>query len=270
VRPVALTIAGFDPTTAAGVGADLRVFHQAGVDGRAVLALLTAQGAQGVTRAVPVEAALVEAQIAALLIEGRPGAVKTGALGSEANVRAIARSLGSAGLAPIVDPVILSSSGHALLDAGGVRALRDVLLPIARLVTPNAPEAEALTGERVEDVASAERAGRAILARGAAAVLVKGGHLEGAECIDVLVTPSGTRLYTAPRSARRDIRGTGCSLSAAITALLADGEDLATSIALAKTWLTAAIEGAPTPAEGRGPLDHFAPFPLRARGRRPV
>lgn len=267
---IALTIAGSDPTGAAGIAADLKTFHQAGAVGQAVVTLVSVQSVLGVESVVAVDAALVGAQIAAVVAGARPGAVKTGALATEAIVREVAAQLRSAGLRPVVDPVLLSSSGHSLLDEGGRRALVEALLPIARLITPNAPEAEALTGLPVRDLAGAERAGRALIEGGARAVLVKGGHLEGPESIDVLVTQHGVRRYASLRSARRDVRGTGCTLSAAITALLARGEDLETSIELAKSWLTAAIEGAAVVPRGRGSLDHFTPFPLRAQGRGPL
>ncbi len=267
---LALTIAGADPTGAAGIAADLKTFHQAGVLGQAVITLVSVQSALGVGRVVPMDAALVQEQLAALLADRRPDAVKTGALATAAIVRVVAEQLAAAGVAPVVDPVMLSTSGHSLLDAAGRLALLEILIPIARLVTPNAPEAEALTGEPVRDLEGAERAARALLARGAAAVLVKGGHLDGPESVDLLVTRERVRVYTAPRSARRDVRGTGCTLSAAITALLSRGADLETSVELAKRWLGSAIERASVTERGRGSLDHTAPFPSLAQDGRPV
>jgi hydroxymethylpyrimidine/phosphomethylpyrimidine kinase len=267
---VALTIAGADPTGAAGIAADLKTFHQAGAIGQAVVTLVTVQSAHGVARVVPMSPELVGEQIAALAVDGRPAAVKTGALGTAEIVRVVARELARAGLAPVVDPVMLSTSGHPLLDDDGQKALLETLVPIARLLTPNAPEAEALTGQPVRDLEEAERAGRMLLERGAQAVLVKGGHLAGLESVDLLVTRDGVRRYASIRSARHDVRGTGCTLSAAITALLGRGLDLETSVELSKAWLTAAIESAPSGSPGRGALDHFAPFPPRARGTGPL
>ena len=255
--PVALSIAGSDPSGGAGIQADLKTFHQHGVYGCAVVTLLTVQNTRGVTRMDVLDAALVGAQLAAVLDDIPPGAVKTGALGSAAVVEAIATRLATSSVPLVVDPVLAATHGGALLDADGCRALVARLLPRAALVTPNLAEAAALSGRAVVSEADAREAARAIADLGARAVLVKGGHLEG-DAVDTFYVDGHFERLVAPRVATRHTHGVGCALSAAITALLARGVPLIDACARAKQWVSAAIAAAPGLGGGAGPIDHGA------------
>ncbi len=220
---VALSIAGCDPSGGAGIAADLKTFAALEVYGTVVVSALTAQSTRGVTGVHPVPAAFVEQQLDTLLDDLTVHATKIGMLPDAGAVGAVADVLGRREVGPVVcDPVMVATSGDALADDGAVRALRERLLPLADLVTPNAPEAAALLGTSVADDEQglAEQA-RALLDLGPAAVLVKGGHLEGAESVDVLVTAAGTTLTRRPRVATASTHGTGCTLSSALAALLA-------------------------------------------------
>jgi hydroxymethylpyrimidine/phosphomethylpyrimidine kinase len=259
--PVALTIAGSDPSGGAGLQADLKTFHQHGVYGASVVTLLTVQNTQSVSRVEVLDAELVKAQLLAVVTDIAPQAAKTGALGDAALVKMVAAQMQSMRCPLVVDPVMVSKHGHALLSLDAQRAVREALLPVCTLVTPNTPEAEALTGLSVRTLAEAEAAGRSILAMGPQAVLVKGGHLDGAQAIDVLVTAAGCAHFESPRLETRQTHGTGCTLSAAITARLALGYLLPDAVRLAKQWLTEALRTAPHLGHGIGPVNHLAPLP---------
>ncbi|HEX5385854.1 MAG TPA: bifunctional hydroxymethylpyrimidine kinase/phosphomethylpyrimidine kinase [Gemmatimonadales bacterium] len=257
---IALTIAGSDSGGGAGIQADLKTFHQFGVFGTSVVVALTAQNTRGVLAAQPVPDTMVSAQLDALAGDLPPDALKTGMLAEAGLVRLVAAAVRANGWRPlVVDPVMVSTSGHALLTAEAAHTLRDELLPLAALVTPNLDEAAALTGHAVEDVAAMERAGADLLALGARAALVKGGHLAGDVVTDVLVTSTGVRRFTAPRHGRRPLHGTGCTLSAAITAGLALGRDLETAVADGLDFVRRAIASAPGLGSGATPLDHTVP-----------
>lgn len=255
--PLALTIAGSDPSGGAGLQADLKTFHQHHVYGMAVVSLLTVQSTKGVTQVQTVEPALLTAQLLHLLDDLTPGAAKTGALGTAALVEAVAAQARHFAFPLVVDPVMVSKHGHALLDEAAQRALRVALLPCASLLTPNVPEAEVLLGARIASVADARAAAQALWRLGAKAVLVKGGHLEG-PATDVLFDGVEWLEFTAPRSATPHTHGTGCTLSAAITAQLALGRPLKEAVARAKAYLTRALETAPGLGHGVGPVNHFA------------
>lgn len=255
--PVALTIAGSDPSGGAGLQADLKTFHQFGVYGQAVVSLITIQNSLGVSRVEPLAPELVQDQIAAVLSDVLPGAIKTGALSGAAVISAVAGALGQHEIPLVVDPVLGGSTGAGFLDPAARAALLEELIPGAFLVTPNLREAELLTGLHVTNLESMEAAARKLLDGGARNALVKGGHLEG-DAVDLLVTPTGTRAYSSPRIATRHSHGTGCTLSAAITACLARGVELEASIARAKTFVSAAIRTNPGLGAGSGPLNHFA------------
>src|SRR5262249_25762560 len=185
-RPVALTIAGSDPSGGAGVQADLKVFNALGVYGYSALTALIAQNSSSVSRVVPASPAMVVAQIDSVAAEHRPDAVKIGALGNAAIVRAVVRAIRDLGLPrPVVDPVIFASAGTRLLDAPGERALRSHLIPIARVVTPNLPEAERLINIRIRSIPDMKKAAEEFVALGAQAAVIKGGHLErSAQSVD--------------------------------------------------------------------------------------
>lgn len=261
MRPVALTIAGSDPGGGAGVQADLKTFAALGVYGYSALTAVIAQNSARVTRLAPVASSMVAAQIEAIAAERKPAAVKTGALANAAIVREVARILDVLGLpAPVVDPVMISSSGSRLLDRAGVAALRTRLVPISRIVTPNVPEAQALSGVKIDGVEAMREAARRIVRLGARAVVVKGGHLAARlDAIDLLYDRGGFVTLKAPRLAPGNAHGTGCAFSAAVAAYLARGVDLEGAVRRAKKFVTAALERSFTLGpRGRPILDHFA------------
>jgi len=257
--PVALTIAGSDPSGGAGLQADLKTFHHFGAYGEAVATLITVQNTQGVTRVETLAPDLVTAQIAAVLADIPPGAAKTGALGSRAIVEAVADIAGRFSFPLVVDPVMISKHGARLMDAESAQALVGKLIPRAYLLTPNLDEAAALVGFAVNDP-SAMRSAAEVLARmGAANVLVKGGHLAGGEALDVLYLNNGEfREFSAARVDTVHTHGSGCTYSAAITAELAKGAALVDAVARAKEFVTRAIQTAPRLGGGQGPLNHWA------------
>jgi hydroxymethylpyrimidine/phosphomethylpyrimidine kinase len=262
--PVALTIAGSDSSGGAGIQADLKTFAALGVYGASVIAALTAQNTNGVSGIHAVPAGFVTAQIDAVFGDLEVDAVKIGMAAELATIDAIAAGLTRWSPKHVVlDPVMVATSGDRLLAAGAVDALRTKLMPRASLVTPNLPEAAALLDEPVAVSESAiESQGKRLLALGCRAVLIKGGHGEGAESIDYLVSSGGTIALAAPRVATKNTHGTGCSLSSAIAAGLAKGEDMESAVRNAKTWVSAAIAAADrfTVGHGHGPIHHFHKF----------
>ncbi|MBA2683275.1 MAG: bifunctional hydroxymethylpyrimidine kinase/phosphomethylpyrimidine kinase [Gemmatimonadaceae bacterium] len=257
--PIALTIAGSDSGGGAGVQADIKTFHHFHVFGTSAITAVTAQNTRGVQGWVAIPVSMIEAQIDSVAGDLRPAATKTGMLADSAIVTAVAASIRRHAFAPlVVDPVMVSASGDPLLERDAVAALRDVLIPLATLVTPNLDEAEILVGETVRDVEAMERAGRVLVARGATAALIKGGHLVGDAAIDVLVHGDRVRVFTHPRLETRHTHGTGCTLSSAITALLARGIELDAAVEQAIDWVHRAIATAPALGAGHGPLNHWA------------
>ena len=256
--PVALTIAGSDPSGGAGLQADLKTFHRFGVYGEAVVTLITVQNTRGVTRVSTLDSALVAAQIQAVLEDIPPQAAKVGALGSREIVEAVAREAGRFSFPLIVDPVMISKHGARLIDEAATRTLIEELIPRTFLLTPNLDEAAALTGLLVEDRDSMARAAQKLASFGAANVLVKGGHLSG-DALDLLYLNGGEiHEFTAPRIATRHTHGSGCTYSAAITAELAKGTPLVDAVARAKAFISEAIRTAPRLGSGNGPLNHHA------------
>jgi len=257
--PIALTIAGSDSGGGAGIQADLKTFQHFHVFGTSVITAVTAQNTRGVAGWAPVDTAMIDLQIDALAVDLRPAALKTGMLGGAAVVETVATAIRRHGLAPlVVDPVMVSASGHALLESDAVDTVREMLVPLAALVTPNLDEAEILVGESVRDVDAMERAGRSLVARGAGAALIKGGHLVGDAAIDVLVHGNRVRVFTHPRLGTQHTHGTGCTLSAAITAHLATGASLDDAVERSIEWVHRAIATAPGLGAGHGPLNHWA------------
>jgi hydroxymethylpyrimidine/phosphomethylpyrimidine kinase len=255
--PIALTIAGSDPSGGAGIQADLKTFHQFGVYGEAVIALLTVQNTVRVARVVVMPPALVLEQLAAVLEDIPPGAAKTGALGSAEMVEAVARAAEDFKFPLVVDPVMVSKHGLSLLPDAAVAAIRERLLPRAFLITPNVPEAEALTGMEIRTLDDMRRAASRLRELGARAVLIKGGHLEG-DATDLLIDGAQFYEFPATRVATSHTHGTGCTYSAAITALLALAYPLPEAVARAKTFITEAIRTSPGLGSGRGPVNHHA------------
>lgn len=256
-KPAALTIAGSDASGGAGIQADLKTFHQFGVYGEAVITLIAVQNTQGVQHVECLGAELVADQIRAAIGDIPPAAAKTGALGNRAIVEAVAALARDFRFPLIVDPVIASKNGTALLASDGIEALKTFLLPNVFLLTPNLDEASILAGLEVRDLAGMRCAAGKLAGMGPQAVLVKGGHLEGAP-IDVLYHRGEWTEFTSPRIETRHTHGTGCTFSAAITASLACGHDLQEAIRRAKRYVTAAIRNNPELGSGSGPLDHHA------------
>jgi hydroxymethylpyrimidine/phosphomethylpyrimidine kinase len=267
--PVALSIAGSDSSAGAGLQADLKTFSALGVYGATVVTAVTVQNTRGVTAVHQVPAGIVAAQIDAVFSDLSVRAVKTGMLGSEAAVHAVADALErwAGGIPIVIDPVLVSSSGSPLLDKGGESALRSRLLPLAALVTPNLLEAAALLDIKPAQNESEIKAQAArLLAMGPKAVLIKGGHAAGPEAIDFYYDGSNFRAYSAPRIAAKNTHGTGCTLASAIAAFLVTGPPMEEAIAQAKTYLQGAIEraGELEIGSGSGPLPHFYRNPREA------
>jgi hydroxymethylpyrimidine/phosphomethylpyrimidine kinase len=259
--PIAVTIAGSDSGGGAGIQADLKTFSALGVYGASVIAALTAQNTRGVTAILNVPPEFVAAQIDAVFSDLAVGAVKIGMLAQADIIAAVAAGLDRWTPANVVlDPVMVATSGDRLLAADAVEALKRELLPRVRLVTPNLPEAAVLADSAVaSSEAEIRRQAEKILALGAKAVLIKGGHGQGDESTDVLFDGASSIRLAAKRVPTKNTHGTGCTLSAAIAAELAKGHDLATAVRAAKTYVTAAIAAADRLAvgAGHGPVHHF-------------
>ena len=259
--PIALTIAGSDSSGGAGIQADLKTFAAFGVYGASVITALTAQNTVGVTGIHQVPPDFVTAQIDAVFGDLGVDAVKIGMVAQLATIDAIVAGLKRWSPANVVlDPVMVATSGDRLLAADAVARLRTELIPLASLLTPNLPEAAALLDEEVAASEPAiESQGRRLLEFGCRAVLIKGGHGQGAESIDYLFGGDGVIALAAPRIATKNTHGTGCSLSSAIAAGLAKGEDMESAVRNAKAWVSAAIAAADRLGVGRGhgPIHHF-------------
>jgi len=268
VRAVALSIAGSDPSGGAGIQADLKTFHQHRVYGCAVPTLLTVQSTVALSRVEVLPAALVAAQLDAVLADLPPAAAKTGALGSAGNARVVAERFEVLRVPLVVDTVRIAKHDAALLSDDARAVLIERLLPCATLVTANAPEAAWLLDMVVEQREQAVAAAERMRALGCAAVMIKGGHLADVDgtATDVLVDARGVMLLSSPRVVTRHTHGVGCALSAAICAHLARGVPLREACSQAKRWLTRAIRSAPGLGAGHGPIDHHAPLPkVRAK-----
>jgi hydroxymethylpyrimidine/phosphomethylpyrimidine kinase len=268
MQPVALTIAGSDPSGGAGIQADLKTFHQFGVYGEAVITLLTVQNTVALEHIEYVPSVLVLHQLRAVLDDIPPAAAKTGALGNRSIIQGLAQAARDFHFPLVVDPVMVSQHGRSLIggDSGAaMQSIRHDLLPCADLITPNLDEAAALTGLEVKDVEGMLRAAQELHKMGAKAVLIKGGHLSG-DAVDVLYTSGLARKFRAPRIETRHTHGTGCTYSAAITAELARGTLLELAVERAKAFITEAIRTAPGLGRGSGPLNHHAAVRLASGG----
>ena len=261
MTPIALTIAGSDSSGGAGIQADLKTFAAFGVYGASVITALTAQNTTGVSGIHQVPAEFVTAQIDAVFSDLAVGAVKIGMVAQPASIDAIVAGLMRWSPKHVVlDPVMVATSGDRLLAAEAVEALRTKLIPLASVITPNLPEAAALLDEPVAvSEAAVEDQGKRLLALGCRAVLIKGGHGQGAESTDYLIDANGIIVLAAPRIATKNTHGTGCSLSSATAAGLAKGENMETAIRNAKAWISAAISAADrfSVGHGHGPVHHF-------------
>lgn len=249
--PVALTIAGSDPSGGAGLQADLKTFHRFGVYGEAVVTLITVQNTMGVERVETLAADLVLAQIRAVLADIPPRAAKVGALGNASVMEAVAEAAKSFEFPLVVDPIIFSKNGARLGDCSS-------LVARAYLLTPNLDEASEMVGFVVDNRDSMRRAAEVLIGMGARNVLVKGGHLAG-DALDLLYLEGGdVHEFSSARIETQHTHGTGCTYSAAITAELAKGTGLVQAVSLAKTFVTEAIRSNPGLGRGAGPLNHFA------------
>lgn len=262
--PIALTIAGSDSGGGAGIQADLKTFSALGVFGCSVIASLTAQNTLGVQGVYPIPPEFVQQQIHSVLSDIPVGALKTGMLATAEIIAAVAQSLGAYPTIPLVlDPVMVATSGDRLLAEDAISTLIRELLPLAAIVTPNLHEAAVLLNTTpAQNLEQMQTQGEAILALGARAVLMKGGHGTDAEACDLLVTPMGMVEFSAPRLNTRNTHGTGCTLASAIAAGLAKGLPLAEAVQQAKTYLHQALLRADQLhiGQGAGPVHHFHAF----------
>ncbi len=255
---VVLSIAGSDSSAGAGIQADLKSITANGAYAATVITAVTAQNTLGVQGAWPLALDAVREQIASVFDDLDVAGVKTGMLGGSEMIELVASELEHR-RAPfvVVDPVMISKTGFALLAEDAASTLRERLLPLATVITPNVHEAEALTGLSLRTVDDAQQAGEMLVEAGASAALVKGGHLEGAPATDVLVTKDSTDVFTGEWIDQRHTHGTGCTYASAIAARLAQGEVLHEAIGNAKDYVTEAIRGGLDIGQGVGPTDHF-------------
>ena len=266
--PIALTIAGSDPSGGAGLQADLKTFTALGVYGASVVTALTAQNTVGVSGVHKVPAEFIRAQYAAVISDLDVRAIKTGMLGDEETVATVAELLALCSAPVVVDPVMVATSGDVLLEPDAIASVKLKLIPLARVITPNLPEAAKLLGASVaaSETEMIDQA-RALLRFGCGAVLIKGGHGAGDEAFDVLVDGQSVHRFVRPRIATRNTHGTGCTLAAAIAAGLARGSDLRGAVENAKEFVWQALRsGAELQiGHGNGPVDHlFAVHKSRA------
>jgi len=253
-----LCVAGTDSSGCSGIAADLRTIAALGGHGQLAVTAVTAQDTCGVHAVAPVSALLVRTQITSVLGDAGTDAVKIGMLANAPIVRAVAAALARSAPARVVlDPVLRSTTGRTLLDDAGQRALIELLLPLADLMTPNLPEAEALLGHPIRGIAGMKAAARRLLDLGPRAVLLKGGHRRG-EAVDVFADARETLMLSAPRIASVDTRGTGCVLSTACACFLAQNCSLPEAVHRAKTFVTAAISHSYPLGRGQGPVNPTA------------
>jgi hydroxymethylpyrimidine/phosphomethylpyrimidine kinase len=258
MRGRVLVVAGSDSGGGAGIQADIKTITALGGFAMTAVTALTAQDTRGVAEVLAVPPAFVAAQMRAALDDLGADAVKTGMLGNAATIEAVCDVLAAhrSRLKVVVDPVMAATGGQRLLAAEALGVLKRRLLPFASLLTPNVPEAEALTGLVIADEAAMWHAAEVLLTLGVPAVLLKGGHLPGEEVTDLLTTERGTVPLRAPRIATRHTHGTGCTLASAIAAGLAQGMELRAAVERARAYVRAAIASAPGYGAGHGPLDH--------------
>ncbi|WP_407543424.1 bifunctional hydroxymethylpyrimidine kinase/phosphomethylpyrimidine kinase (plasmid) [Deinococcus radiomollis] len=261
MKAVALTIAGSDSGGGAGIQADLKTFAAHGVYGTSALTVVTAQNTRGIRMAVALDPALVLAQIEAVLDDFPVAAVKTGALSNTGVIEVVARALEGRNLPLIVDPVMFAKSGDALLDEDALESMKALLFPLATLVTPNLPEAERLLDLHAGHLSAPEAIQALVRSLSPFPMLLKGGHGTEEQLHDHLLLPDLTQEFTSVRQFTRHTHGTGCTLSAAITANLALGLALPLAVERARDYVQAAIYVAPGLGSGAGPLEHF---PFRA------
>lgn len=262
--PIALTIAGSDSGGGAGIQADLKTFSALGVFGCSAIASLTAQNTLGVQGVLPIPPAFVQQQIHSVLSDINVGAIKSGMLATADIIAAVADSLRAYPHIPFVlDPVMVATSGDRLLAEDAIQTLVDTLMPLATLITPNLHEAAVLLGTTAaSNLEQMQLQGKKILALGARAVLMKGGHTDGEKATDLLITATGVEIFSAPRLQTNNTHGTGCTLASAIAAGLAKKLSLSDSVKQAKEYLHQALAHSEklTIGQGSGPVHHFYNF----------
>ena len=254
-----LIIAGSDSGGGAGLQADIKTVTMLGGYAATAVTAITVQNTLGVTGVHPVPLDVVAAQARAVLSDIGADAVKTGMLGTLETVETVAALLDEAGVPAVVDPVMVAKGGAPLLDQAAIAAVRALMVPRAALLTPNAPEAEALTGMDCRATGDLRRAGEALLRLGAKAVLMKGGHIPGPTVIDLLITEAGETAIEVERIDTLHTHGTGCTLASACAAGIAKGLTLHAAVAEAEAYVARAIAGAPGFGGGHGPIDHGWP-----------
>jgi hydroxymethylpyrimidine/phosphomethylpyrimidine kinase len=254
-----LTIAGSDSGGGAGIQADIKTIAALGGYAMTAITAVTVQDTRGVQAVHPVPDDIVLGQIRAVLDDIGADSIKTGMLPSASLIKALADLLSERDELPalIVDPVLVATSGDSLADDDAIAAYNEYLVPLATLITPNIPEAEALTGGQVEDLETQLAAAEALVDMGASAALVKGGHLTGTTMRDILVSDQGMNIMERPRIETRHTHGTGCTLASAIATLVAGGQDLSEAVQIAGDYLHEAIQAAPGLGKGSGPVDHM-------------
>ena len=261
MRGRVLIIAGSDSGGGAGIQADIKTVTALGGYAATAVTAITVQNTLGVFGVHPIPPAVVEAQGRAVIDDIGADALKTGMLGAAAVVEAAAALIDHAGVPAVIDPVMVATSGDVLVGPDTAAAIIRLLIPRAALLTPNAPEAAALTGLPAATTDNLRRAGEALLRLGARAVLMKGGHIAGDKVTDLLMTPGGEVAFAGPRIETRHTHGTGCTLASACAAGLAQGLTLEAAVARAWAYVAEAIRRAPGYGAGSGPLDHG--WPLR-------
>jgi hydroxymethylpyrimidine/phosphomethylpyrimidine kinase len=271
--PTALTIAGSDSGAGAGIQADLKTFAALGVYGTCAITAITAQNTQRVSEVFELPPGLVAAQIDAVVSDIGADAVKTGMLASAQIIEVVAAKVREHDLRPlVVDPVMVAKSGDRLLREDAIDVLRSQLLPLATVLTPNLPEAEVLLGRRLETWDDVCAGAKELVAMGAQAVVMKGGHREGSTVIDLLYDGHEFHEFTATRFDTKNTHGTGCTFASAIAAALAKGESVRGSVAMAKAYVTKALQMSYVVGHGHGPVHHFfrywQPRMIEERGSR--
>jgi len=254
--PRVLLIAGSDSSGGAGIQADIKTCAAFGVYSATAITAVTAQNTMGVQQVEVMPTELVRAQIRSVLSDIGADVIKIGMLGSAEIIDVVAEEIEEADAFVILDPVMVATSGDTLLEESAVRLLKNKLLPLSDLVTPNVPEAELLTDLKITDVDDLTKAGDALLKINVYAALMKGGHLDGKSVVDVLVSEEGANIMSGPRLHTRHTHGTGCTLASAVAACMALGAPLDEAVMSAREFVFQAIKTAPGLGEGNGPLNH--------------
>lgn len=256
-----LIIAGSDSSGGAGIQADIKACAAFGAYSMTAITAITAQNTVGVHRVDLVSPDMVTAQITACVEDIGVDVIKIGMLGSEAIIRAVHAAIEPLDALVVLDPVMVATSGDRLLDEGAVALMKELMVPISDLVTPNVPEAEILTGLTITDTDEMSRAGEALVEMGAYAALMKGGHLDMKSIVDILISDEGASVMTGPRIYSRHTHGTGCTLASAAAAALALGATMEEAVSMARDYVFEAIRTAPKLGKGHGPLNHGLAVP---------